>query len=635
MASLKARFRARLAAELADAEGRFEGCGDLLLIVPREPEGRPASPTADQRAWLKRRQQQGKEGAYLAKPYPIKDEGEPEAWPADLRPPLTVDQALDAFRGELDAFAADLAADIEFWAGKLVKPELRKAITSRPDLVDRWPILDPTDPKRARAYLSRRALVWSTLEIPDLAERFGTRVINADHIRQGGWEWPGEVAPLAAAEWARLPLNKLYPVSADRPKAVGDMLAERVQARGVFLIGLTHDNGRFLPSSGIALLLLLEHECRIEPAPFEVTLISVDKPAVEAMSGLAGSNPSRFSGGRAVAVSDPADDDRPVRLEIEWHDGTQLELDLYGDTPTLEAVGRKYGPSAVQNLEALCALTWAGRKNANELLWWWPDEHLELVGRPNTPDNRASLLLWLGRMQQATLRAHFHKGPPSNGPLVAVNETAGAARLLRLHSALYRGVATEAGELGTYWWAMSMKVIAEPPGTRVHVLAPVFGQLWRQGITKRKAGQAPTLRIGAGRLMERVGIHRRKGRARDPIAARKLRDALEAGKRSELVGDWELEGGDLDLGTGVIHATPGEPTMSVLSGSPANTYRPAWIPATGGELRAWIRQKGLNSKGAASRLGAAPATVRRWTNLGGRPLPPKARKALRELLWSA
>jgi hypothetical protein len=604
-ASLKAQFRARLAAGLTDAEARFEGCGDLPLVVPKEPDGRPAAPTDDRRAWLDRRRQQGKEAEHLAQQYPIK--ADPESYPADLRPPFTVDQALDAFRAGLDSFAAALAADVEYWAGELVKPELRKAVTGRAELVDRWPILDADEPGRALAYAARQALLWRPQA--------------------------GEVAPLDAAEWARPALNRLYPAKGDRP-AVGDVLLTRVRERGVFLVGLTDDNGRYLPSSGIALLFLLESECRIDSNPFDMTLISVDKPAVETMSGLAGSNPRIFDGGKAVPVRYPDDDDSPCRIEIEWEDGSQLELDLYGDTPTLAAVGKKYGDAAVRDLLALVALTWAGGKKANEPLWWWPDEHLELVGLSNSRENRKRLTTWLNRMKRARLSAHFRKGPPSVGPLVNVIELAGPATLVLLHSGLYRGVATETG-MGTYWWAMPTKVLAEPVDSKVHVLAPVLGQLWRQAIRGHKA-TIPRAQIGTGRLMERLAIRRQQDRARDPKAADKIRKTLEAGKRSGLVGDWWIDGGDLEHGTGTIYATPGQPTLDVLptaSSRGARVNRPAWLPSTGAELRGWIQQKGLSSAEAARQLSSTAATVRGWTSRGDRPLPPKARKALRALLW--
>jgi len=639
-ASLKARFRARLAADLAAAEARFEGCFDLVLVEP-PTQGRldrPTDPTSAHlertAAWRKRRREQGKADDYSQHQWPIQVDRRQDEWPDDLRPPFTVEQALNAFQTGLDSFAAALAADVEYWAGELVKPELRKAVTGRSELVDRWPILDPDEPRRLRPYLARRVLLSKPATPDDLAEQFGTRAFGMG-LAADAWDWPGEVAPLEAAAWVRPALNRLYPPNEERANGVGDALVERVQLRRSFLVALTGDNDRLLPSSGIALLFFLESECQVGSAPFDMTLISVDKPAVAAMSGLAGSNPRIFDGGKAVPVHDPNDDDKPLRIEIEWEDGSQLELDLYGDTPTLEAVGRKYGDPAVRDLLTVVALTWAGRKKASESLWWWPDEHLELVGLSNNKDNRGRLNTWLSRMSRARLSAYFRKGSPSVGPLISVIETAGPARLIKLHSGLYRGVATETG-LGSYWWAMPTKVLAEPADSKVHVLAPVFGQLWRQAIRGR-AEAAPKAQIGTARLMERLAIRRQKDRNVDSRAADQARKALDAGKRSGLVGDWWVERGSLEHGTGTIYATPGQPTLDVLPGARSRSARvspPPLLPSTGAELRGWIQQKGLSSADAAKQLGSSATTVRGWTSRGDRPLPAKARKALRNLLWA-
>jgi hypothetical protein len=95
-----------------------------------------------------------------------------------------------------------------------------------------------------------------------------------------------------------------------------------------------------------------------------------------------------------------------------------------------------------------------------------------------------------------------------------------------------------------------------------------------------------------------------------------------------------LERGDLDHLTGVLRATPGETARTVVERRAIE--RPAWLPATGGDLARWLATAGLTSQEAGRLLGLpAPAIRRVCSTHRGRPLPTNVRAALRRHLWPA
>jgi len=562
----------------------------------------------------------------------------PEGWPEGLPLPLTAADALAAFERSIDAMADQIAADIQHAAELLVRPELLARALRWDGLAERWPIAAPFSvaemerrwPPTAAGWVARRNLGGVTVA-PPVAHKERPGIDTNARAHEWFRGWPGEAAPSHVAAWARDAFNGIAP-------DMGDRLAASADAGDVMALLLVDEDrkgrARVIPAGGIALLYLAESACRMDTGPFHLAPISVDKPAVRAMTALVGAHPNRHE--RGTHEVRPDDDDRPTRLYFTWEDGTeaQLELGLYENMGPLEAVGRRYGRASVRDLLTLYFCTFAARQPAGEVFWWWMDEHLELAKLPDTKDNRARLRGWLERMSRTKLVAHYEAGKPLTGPLVTVALDDGDAFKLHLHPALFRGVETELG-LGTYWWPTPRSLLAQPAdgsAGEVHLLAPVLGQLWRADLPRRRDG-GPVAKIGADRLAQRLGINRRKDRNRDTEAARKLRLTLEAGKDAGLVGEWRIEGGDLETGTGTIYATPGAASLAVVSQKPASLPRPPWLPSTGAELRAWLVQKGLPSAEAGDLLGVSASTLRNWTSRGTRPLPKKARAALRAAVW--
>jgi hypothetical protein len=620
--TLKSRLRNRLRLELEGQRAAYQR-GPETIIVYRNEGTPPAPDTTAALLWASGHA--------------------PEGWPEGLPLPLTAGEAIAAFDRSIGAMAEQIAADIRHAADLLVRPELVDRALRWEGLTERWPLsgtpFSAPEAKRlsgeaAAGWAARRALGSSAVTAIDIhKERPGLDV----EARAMEWfrGWPGEAAPSLVAEWARDAFNGIAP-------GMGDELADSADAgriAGLILMD-NDDHGmpRGIPAGGIALLYLAESACRMDTGPFDIAPISVDRPAMRTMTALAGAHPGRHEK-RAGAEVRPDDDDRPTRLFFTWDDRTevQLELGLYDDMAPLEAIGRRYGDAAVRDLLTLYFCTFAARRPAGEVFWWWIDEHLELNGLPDTKDNRRRLREWLTRMTKTKLVAHYGSGPPLTGPLVSVVLSDGDSFKIHLHPALFRGVETAEG-VGSHWWPVPRSVLALPAdGTagKVHVLAPVLGQQWRQDLVKNKKREGgPLAFMRADTLTERLGIHRRKDRKNDTKAARKLRVTMEAGVAGGLIGKWWVERGDLESGTGIVYSTPGPESMGVVSSRPARLPRPPRLPDTGAELRSWLSHRGLSSKAGAELLGVAASALRNWTARGSRPLPKKARAAIRLALWT-
>jgi len=234
-------------------------------------------------------------------------------------------------------------------------------------------------------------------------------------------------------------------------------------------------------------------------------------------------------------------------------------------------------------------------------------------------------------MTRCTLEATYPRGRPLVGPLVTVSLTDSSAHRLHLHPALYRGVQTERGGLGTRWWAFPVEALRLPangPTGRLHILLPVLGQQWR---IKLGRGEPLEARLEVARLASYLGVRGRGRRGSDGRIEKTLRRTLDAAQDCGVIGRWWVERGSLGRVSGALYATPGPLSVDVVRSQ--RVPKPAWIPATGAELDQWMHSRNRSTGAIAGQLGISARTIRRARALGARPLPLRTRTALRKLLW--
>ena len=372
----------------------------------------------------------------------------------------------------------------------------------------------------------------------------------------------------------------------------------------------------------------------VELASHEVFLVSAERAPTRAMSALTGAHPETVGG----TLRGPTGADDPDQLLFSWPDTQPLQLLMpgladKGRRGLLAGVGQAHGDAAVRDLLALCFFSWAARASAGQAFWWWPSEHLELVGlRPRCRDTRRRLRRRIARFRQTDLTAHHATGPPLVGPLVAELLSDGQARLLHIHPAFVKGVTGFDGRAGGYWWALPLQLLRMPANRtagRVHLLGPLLAHSWRAAL-RHGGGDSdpPEARFRAERLADLLGLQTVRSRA-----ATTLKISLDSAAASGLVGEWWARGpGDLARLGGTVHATPGAGALNVLR--TRQVARPAWIPATGEELEAWIRDSGATSASAAKLLGTTGGSLRRVVSTHReRPLPSPVRDLLRRHLW--
>lgn len=543
--------------------------------------------------------------------------------------PRTMGEAFSIVEDGADELAQETADELHKSASLLVDPAALSAVLGVRDLLERWP-WEPTF----------GGLVLHAL-LPQVKAADGAGLMMG--------EFPGDATPVQVAGWARDALNNMFTGWVEpeiEDVHPGDVLAERAQGTGFANLGFhlcewmisVRWPGPWLPVGGIGLLHLAWKAVQLGiPATPSVSLLSVEKVPVRVMTSMAGADPrnlDRHLPNDALAYDDASE---PTHLVFEWNDGEQLELDYAGPGANpLVRIAERYGIAAVRDVQGLGFFSWAAGAPAGEALWWWPDEHLAVMGLAQSKDNRRALLDRLGRVGRARMTAHYATGRPLAGPLVTESATDGVARRLHLHPALFRGVTREDGKPGNYWWPVPVKLLrlrADKSAGKVHVLAPVLGQQWRGELRKTPEGQAPEARIRVARLVEKLGIKTQGGRNLERRAADTLRATLDAGKRSGLVGDYRVERGNLDALSGVLVAIPGDEALHLIRRD-GPVPHPAWLPATGRDVDEYLRRMGLSSAAAGEQLGLADSTLRRMcSDYRNRPLSPKVRAAFRRHLW--
>lgn len=523
---------------------------------------------------------------------------------------------------ELEDLVASTARDIEVAVRDIIAPEYQDAVLSRGELADQWR--------------------WSLKTKTGLLLLVAGDSFIGFAVPRG--VSPGEVPPIDVARWIAPRLTQCANNGREaRPSRIGAVSVENAKFSEAIHLSTAEKHGR-LPGyallhpdeDGAVIMVVSGHQVAlylaeraaqaITPRPFTSALVSVDNATVLAVESLAGVHPANLREGASVEklARQPG---MPTAWTFFWDDGKKFQLELQLDDPSSPflAIGRQYGDAAVRELVALFFFAWANGSRPGEW-WWWPDEHLELVGLARNKENRAAVAARMSRLQNTRLEAHFETGKPLVGPLVGHRMTDGTARKLALHDALYAGVRRPDGTYGNYWWPVplaQLRLNATGSAGRAHVLSVVAGSLFRANLTK------PYASITAGRLTDRLGIARRNDRDTDTRAARELRQTLDTGQAAGMVSRVECE--DFSNPRAVVRLYPGEEALRVAAG--AAPHRPTQLPATGADLDQWVREARITLRDATEMLELPYSTLRRAIGYGERPLPTNVRAALRRRLW--
>lgn len=557
--------------------------------------------------------------------------------------PDTVAEGLDYVTAHLDEMAAQLAAEIEVCAAAVVDPSLLPAVLARPDLPDRWPFARPGGDNRIGWYVLH---ALTRAASPDECAAAGIKPPED----LGDPVLPGTLTPLEVARWARDALNRAAP----SPLALGDHVVRDAEA-GRFPHGIGFNDLHF-PAGSLALLYRAETAVRtVTPRPLTMPPVDVTQHTVRTLTTIGGAKQCLVARDpRAVCAQIKASPrpDEPARLVIYFADARsdrRLQLSLpYDEAGPLTAIAARYddGPAIVRDVLAIYAFQWARFSQPPGPFWWWPNEHLRMIGLPPTAENRSRLLARMDRAHAVLIEAFYGQGDPIVGPMIANlasvrpehkgsgkggRRALDRARKIAIHDALYTGIRAPDGEPGNWWWLIPTELLRAPAdGTtgRVHLLAVYLGSMFR---TQLKDGRVGPVKVTARHLANVLGYSgRQDGRLRDDRMKRGLETTLEEGRRLG-IGTPTVVRGTLDRDNALVEFELGNRVQECIE----RRQRPlaAFVPATGDEFERWLSDSGLTTRQTATLLDVSTRLVQLAARYGLRPLPWPVRNGLRSYLW--
>jgi hypothetical protein len=545
----------------------------------------------------------------------------------------TPQAAIAAVERDAEHLVASTADELRAVAEALVAPEFLDAVMRREEVARLWPW-----GCAAESHARTSDDIPGCVALTELRDRCPEPLEAEDGPTRDWWRAYGDESPANLRRWAASRLNEDADPDAGPPGLVTPPALKRLP------------DGTAIEWVHVAILYHAERAVQaVTPQRLFAPALDVQRSTVRTFTSLGGAHPELLAKEGAASLSRrrQGDEEGPELIVFRWDDGTKQQLDLPLDddlgTSPLLLVGRHYGPSVVRELLGLYSFAWANQADATAF-WWFPDEHLRLVGLEDTKDNRRSLGERMTLLHRTRLEAHYSDGKPLIGPLVSLALTDGTARKVGIHPALYRGVRASDGKRGEYFWPIPLdllKLHAKGENGRVHTLAVVAGMLFRANLRER-AVESPRIRVG--RLAEHLAVQGRKGesarRLRDERMGETLKSTLDAGVACDLLGSYHLEidGRKSPLASlanpeAVVVFTPGREARAIIA-TGRHPY-PTYCPATGEELVRWLAHSGQSASEAARWLGLPAHAVQRASAYGARPLPTRVRGALRARLWGA
>lgn len=573
----------------------------------------------------------------------------------EMRDGPTVREAIEAVESRAERIVSATAAEIRAAAEALVSPAFLDGVLRREEVATLWPWAclysgpagNPVDHDCLTDPAPCDLLGELCMRCPEPLEA-------GDGPAQDWWMAYGDESPAELRRWAAARLEESPEALEWKPaRTMSDVILEDMaREKGEPYAPTVKDTppalkplpgGRALSWAHVTILCHAEAAVEaVTPAAFSALALDVQRTTVRTLTSLGGAHPQDLRPQARVTRRAPVDDEEgPVELIFKWDDGEKEQLSLpfddeLGAAPLL-CVSRRYGLTAIRELLGLYAFAWANRADAS-LFWWWPSEHLGMVGLKPTKENRRALLTRMDRLQRTQLEAHYANGRPLKGPIVTRGATNGVARQVGIHPALYGGVRKESGERGTYFWPVPpaiLKLPADGEKGRVHALAVVAGSLFR---ARLRAGERQPARLEVRRLAAHLAVHGyQDGRARDERMGDTLRATLDAGVSCGLLGGYQvrLDGRPAELSNpdAVVSFNAGDEARAIVT--TRNHPYPPHCPSTGDQLAAWLRRSRQSAAQAGRLLSLSERTVQRAAHYGARPLEKGVRDALRGHLWAA
>lgn len=526
----------------------------------------------------------------------------------------TVGNVLAAVTEHRDTIVARASASLSQWCGTVVQPALSDHVASHVRLTSRWPF--PWD-------FEDGPVMWLRLLMGAFGVPAGERT---------GLFWPDDATPGDVVDWLARVLQGTW------NKTKFDQLRAAVKSetlRGKVWPGPPSP----LPLGYLALIYCVERDLeRFAPAAAPTVYAhDAQKVSYRTKATLAGVNPRKSvakrefqKGGQDndVCVVDVAfQEDAVGRARGKLY---QMQLPYGAASGNFHRVLRSwYGEDVVRDYALVEFTMGAQRARANEAVWMFLGEALELAGLGDTPKTRAALKTSLRRLHHTELQVSYGPGQSVRAPIVAVvGETNHGVLLVKLHPALYEGVRGEGAGGGMsqhgYWFPQPVRALSIPAntnGSHAHTMRSYLVVRWRK--TMFKPG-GPVCVASVETLAECAGVSPDASPGRRAKAVISALDTLT------------------DYGVTTVRYVRGEAgsLAAVLEVRPANyngaadqLSRIPVIPMTGDQLRELLRSQGLDQAAAANLLGVSVDAIKRGVRMGATAISPKLRAALKQYLW--
>ena len=275
----------------------------------------------------------------------------------------------------------------------------------------------------------------------------------------------------------------------------------------------------------------------------------------------------------------------------------------------------------------------------------WPAEVIKLAGLKANKENLQRFWGLLELLQRSRLTVI--RGDRSiRGALCNAVETSGrrggkSPVKLLWHSEIYGDLTGPEGQPGSHWLALPRTYLelqvkhSRPTHLISLLLARQFYASWlRLRQPENVTPEQLEVRIRADRLNNYIGrsidtAHEAQSLKR---AGHQLNDAMKLLQMQGVVGHFEWKKGDIDQLSAVLVSQPGAITVAALNGE--RPRPPAYVPATGSDLRRWLRDSGLSSADLGATIGmSANAMDKACSRYKNMPLPDNLRSLLVDLRW--